>query len=281
ERPLLEADSGDRDRWLTGAAALAGDVVLHSPSSPGALADPSIRGESYAWQHGLYWLASNLASDSPLGLLGDHPQWCHAQSVRALVFIARRLAGLALLLMVATRPLDPALTPEAATLLAGPSVELLRLSPLTEVAVAALVYARLGIEPDGRFVRACVQATGGNPFLVGELLDEAAARDLDPTAAAAADIAAIVPPGVANAVLLRLARLPATAAALARALSVLGDGTQVRDAGRLAGLTDREVEEALASLLAAGVVQPGTAARFAHPILRAAIYGDLSPAERE
>ena len=38
---------------------------------------------------------------------------------------------------------------------------------------------------------------------------------------------------------------------------------------------------ALASLLAAGVVQPGTAARFAHPILRAAIYGDLSPAERE
>ena len=50
--------------------------------------------------------------------------------------------------------------------------------------------------------------TGGNPFLVGELLDEAAARGVDPTAAAAAEVAAIVPRGVANAVLLRLARLP-------------------------------------------------------------------------
>src|SRR5206468_10659575 len=116
--------------------------------------------------------------------------------------------------------------------------------PLTQGAAAAMVHARLATEPHGRFVRACVDATGGNPFLVGELLDEAAARDLDPTAAAAADIAAIVPHGVANAVLLRLARLPPAAAALAHALSVLGESTQVRDAARLAGLTDSDVEVA-------------------------------------
>jgi DNA-binding CsgD family transcriptional regulator len=281
ERPLREAQSVDRHRWLTGAAALAAEVVTPSPLSSGALADPSINGETYAWQHGLYWLASNVSSDSPLVLVVDDLQWCDAQSVRALAFIARRLDGLPLSLMLATRPLDPALMPEAATLVAGSAVELLRLSPLTEAGVAALVDARLGIEPDGRFVRACVEATGGNPFLVGELLDEAAARGVDPTAAAAADIAAIVPHGVANAVLLRLARLPPAATALARALSVLGECTQVGDAGRLAGLADGDVEVALASLISAGVVQPGTAARFAHPILRAAIYGDLSPAERE
>ena len=165
-------------------------------------------GENYAWQHGLYWLASNVSSDSPLVLVVDDLQWCDAQSVRALAFIARRLDGLSLSLLLASRPLDPALMPEAATLVAGPGVERLRLSPLSDAAVAALVKARLRIEPHGRFVRACVEATGSNPFLVGELLDEAAARGVDPTAAAASGIANIVPDGVANAVLLRLARLP-------------------------------------------------------------------------
>jgi DNA-binding CsgD family transcriptional regulator len=214
-------------------------------------------------------------------LVVDDLQWCDAQSARALAFIARRLDGLPLAILLATRPLDPALTREAATLAAGPAVELLRLSPLTEAAVADLVHARLATEPHDRFVQACLEATDGNPFLLGELLDEAAARGVDPTSAAAGDIAAIVPHGVANAVLLRLARLPPAAAVLARALSVLGECTQIGDAGRLAALADSDVEVALASLLSAGVVQPGTAARFAHPILRAAIYGDLSFAERE
>src|SRR5947208_974735 len=68
-----------------------------------------------------------------------------------------------------------------------------------------------------------------------------------------------------------------------RSRSWLPHGRPIRrgDAGRLARLTDSDVEVALASLLSAGVVEPGTAVRFAHPILRAAIYGDLSPAERE
>src|SRR5437588_77257 len=60
ERPLLEAESGERQRWLTGAAALAEDLVTAPPISPGGLADGSISGDSYAWQHGLYWLAANL-----------------------------------------------------------------------------------------------------------------------------------------------------------------------------------------------------------------------------
>ena len=37
----------------------------------------------------------------------------------------------------------------------------------------------------------------------------------------------------------------------------------------------------MAALVSAGVVESGGTVRFTHPILRAAIYGDLSPAERE
>src|SRR5581483_5864283 len=159
--------------------------------------------------------------------------------------------------------------------------DLLRPAPLSDAAVALLVGERLGAQPDPSFVRACHEVAGGNPFLLGELLDEAAARGFEPTAAAALRVSSLVPRGVANAVLLRLARLPAQASELARTLSVLGDGAQVSDAGRLSRLGATEVETAMTSLIAAGVIQPGGTIRFTHPILRSAIYGDLSAAERE
>ena len=277
ERPLLDADSAERDRWLAGAAALAEDLLTGAPAAPGSgPADPS-----YAWQHGLYWLAVNLAADSPAVIVVDDLQWCDAPSARTLSFIARRLEGQPLALVLATRPLDPALSPEAATLVSDPCTEELRPAPLTEPAVAALITARLSDQPDDAFVRACARVTGGNPFLVGELLDEVAARGLAPTAAVAEDVASIVPRGVANGVLLRLSRLPAAAGALARALSVLDDGAQVGDAALLARLDGTELEAAMTALVSAGVVLPGGTVRFVHPILRTAIYGDQSPAERQ
>jgi DNA-binding CsgD family transcriptional regulator len=276
ERALLEADSGVRDRWLAGAAALAADLLTGTPTVLAGGADPS-----YAWQHGLYWLASNIAADAPAALVVDDLQWCDAPSARTLSFIARRLDGQPLALALATRPLDPTLTPEAATLVSDPATEKLRLAPLTPAAVRALVADRLSSDPDDAFVHACVGVTGGNPFLVGELLDEAAARGLAPTAAVARDVATIVPRGVANGVLLRLSRLLAPAQALARALSVLDDGAQVRDAALLAQLDGAELETAMTALVSAGIVEPGATVRFVHPMLRSAIYGDQSPAERQ
>ena len=218
ERTLVEADDGERERWLSGAAALATEICSQRRRRPArGRRRRSVSGvdPGYAWQHGLYWLASNLSTDSPLVLVVDDLQWCDAPSASALAFIARRLEGQPLGLILATRPLDPALTPEAATLAADPATELLRPRPLSKAAIGALVAARLSDEPDERFVRACLEVTGGNPFLLGELLGEASARGLQPTAAAATEVGAIVPRGVANAVLLRLARLSPAAAALA------------------------------------------------------------------
>jgi DNA-binding CsgD family transcriptional regulator len=283
ERPLGEADADERDRWLAGAAALAADVLTGAPRT-GSRAPPagsSGADPGYALQHGLYWLASNLASDAPLALIVDDLQWCDALSASALAFLARRLEGQQLALILATRPLKPALMPEAATLVADPATEVLRPAPLTELAIRALIAARLSDDPHESFVRACLDVTGGNPFLAGQLLDEVAARDLRPTVAAAAELDAIVPRGVANAVLLRLARLAPSASALARALSVLGDGAHVGDAALLAELVGSDVEAAMTALTTAGVVESGATVRFVHPILRTAIYGDLSSAERE
>jgi DNA-binding CsgD family transcriptional regulator len=75
--------------------------------------------------------------------------------------------------------------------------------------------------------------------------------------------------------------MPPSAGELGRALSVLGDGAQVGDAARLTEIDAADLEPAMASLVSAGVIDPGGTVRFAHPILRTAIYGDLSAAERE
>ena len=277
ERLVSDAGDDERARWLTGAAALAADLLTGAPAPPPG---PATGDAGYAWQHGLYWLASNIATDSPLVLVVDDLQWIDLPSARVLAFIARRLEGLPLALILATRPLDPDETPVSATLIADPATELLRPAPLSTAAVAAVIAARLGAEPHDRFVAACLEVTGGNPFLAGELLDEAASCGLPPTAAAAAELAALVPRGVANTVLLRLSRQSPPAAALARAVSVLGDGAQAGDAARLAGLQAEELEAAMASLVSTGILEPGGRVQFTHPILRTAIYGDLSPAER-
>ena len=130
ERPLLEAEAAERERWLAGAAALAADVLTGAPtasrpSAPGL----SAGGPGYARQHGLYWLASNLSADVPLVLIVDDLQWCDASSASALAFIARRLEGQPLAVILATRPLDPALTPEAAALVGDPGAEVLHPGP--------------------------------------------------------------------------------------------------------------------------------------------------------
>jgi DNA-binding CsgD family transcriptional regulator len=278
ERLVAEADDDERQRWLAGAAALAAEVLTGAPAPAPvpAAADPA-----YAWQHGLYWLASNLSSDAPLVLAVDDLQWIDRPSARALAFIARRLEGQPLALVLATRPLDPEETPVSATLVTDPATQVLRPSPLTRAAVGAMIARRLEAEPHERFIAACLEVTGGNPFLIGELLDEAAACGLAPSAAAAGELAALVPRGVANTVLLRLSRQSPAAASLARAVSVLGDGAQVGDAARLAGLASAELEAATASLVFAGILESGGTVRFIHPILRTAIYGDLSPAQRE
>ena len=144
ERAIVEADPRERERWLAGAAALGADVLNARPTSEVIGPGPAAGDSGYARQHGFYWLASNVSADSPLVLLVDDLQWCDAPSARALAFIARRLDGQALGLILATRPLDPRLTPEAATALADPTAELLRPSPLLVDGVLIEMASGLG-----------------------------------------------------------------------------------------------------------------------------------------
>ncbi|MGA8217446.1 MAG: hypothetical protein WB771_02680 [Solirubrobacterales bacterium] len=130
------------------------------------------------------------------------------------------------------------------------------------------------------FARACHSATPGNPFFLHGLLDELERDHVEPTAAAATHVLNLDPRSVSQAILARLARLSEEARALARAVAVLGDDVSTERAARLVGLAPERAPSAADELARASIFERSDALRFAHPITRNAVYGDLGRGER-
>ena len=235
-RGLLAPDASavcDRS-LLAGAAALAAGVL--SPTAP-----PSAGGgpDAYAVLHGLYWVVAGLGAEAPTLLIVDDAHLCDAPTLRFLAYLARRLDGLRIALLVATRPTISDPQRDLLRILAdGAQPEILRPRPLPGQAVGALVEEALGPAPDTGFVRACSSTTGGNPYLIRELIAELKASGVTPTHANTERVSVAAPHRVQRAILTRLAQLPDGCAALARAAAVLGNGVDRCRAARLAGLTD-------------------------------------------
>lgn len=272
EPALSAADESQRCEWLAGTAALA--APLFDPGAVGRFpGDPG-----FQRRHGLYWLAANLAASSERGLLllVDDVHWADSASVEFLGFLARRLGELPLGLLVAGRPRRDGF----GGLAIDPAARVLRPSPLNAEEVATIVARTLPGTADAAFSEACRHATGGVPFLVGELLREVAVEGIAPRAEQAARVAALSPRNVATAVALRLARLPETASGLAQATAVLGDGAPVSVAGQLARITDVQARASAQMLVEADVLAAEEPLRFVHPIVRTAIYDGTAAAER-
>jgi DNA-binding CsgD family transcriptional regulator/tetratricopeptide (TPR) repeat protein len=272
-RQLLEpAVAAEREQLLSGAAALAAPLF-------GATAGPPAGSDtSFAVLHGLHWLVAALAARAPLVLAIDDAHWGDLASLRFLGYLARRLEELPVALVVAARPGES--PPALAELAAEPGARLVRPGPLSADAVAALVGESAGRLPDAAFAAACHEATGGTPFLVGELVRTLAEEEIEPTAAHAERVRGLGPRTVTRAVLVRLDRLGPAARGTARALAVLGPDARLRHVAALAGLTSAEAAASADSMVAAGILRPERPLAFAHPILHAAVVADLAAGER-
>ena len=217
--PLLATASDDlRAELLSGAAGLAAPLFDESQL---ALALEGPTDTSFATLHGLYWIAANLALRRPTLLAIDDLHWVDAPSLRWVIYLARRLEGLPLLVVGALRPPGQSQHPELLTeLMADPATAVVRPAALGIESVAALARKTLAAEPDERFCAACREATGGNPLFIRALLDTLAAEGVAPTAEASARVHEVGPEPVARAVMLRLSRLPPEATTLARAVAM-------------------------------------------------------------
>jgi DNA-binding CsgD family transcriptional regulator len=271
EAPLRAASAPERQRWLAGAAGLAAPALgLDTDGDAERLDDPA-----FAAQHGLYWLAANIARERPLVLVVDDLHWVDVTSLRWLVYLARRLEGLAIVLFVGWRVGEPDAPQGLLDALDG---ERLMPRALSVATSARLIADELGRDCDSSTAQACHAATHGNPLLLSQL-----AQALDSNIELPLDsqrIAAIGARAVAPHVRARLSALPPPTGAVAAAAAVLDGDVAPRQLAALTGLTLSEVREACDRLVRARLLTGHETFEFAHPLVRAAVYDALDPAGR-
>lgn len=272
-RQLFEevlANAGEADR----AVLLAGSATFAAALFPGVGSIPP-NAASHAITHGLFWLTANVAEAGPLVIAVDDAQWCDAGSRDFLGYLAARLDDLSVALILAVRSGDPG-TPETLSQLRAQSLaeRLLRPAPLSQAGVESLTRAAFP-QATEEFAQACGRASGGNPFLLGELLRSLREDAVSPGADAAAAIEQTVPESVLSSVLARLAHLSADAVALAGAAAVLGDGASLAHAAALADLPLPAAEIAADSLASARILRTGEPISFTHPLIASAVEADL------
>ncbi len=278
-RQLLEPAVSDASgTLLAGAAAPAARLFEADDRSP-ERAEPGFEA-----LHGLYWLIVNLADTAPVLLLVDDCHWADPESLRFLHYLAQRLEGLPVAMLLAGRPPEP--TGENggglwALIRSRPDAVAVFPQPLTEDAATELTRARLGEDAAPAFCRAVSRGHRGQPPYLRELLRALEAAGITPSDRAGEDVQSVGPAAVSRFVLHRLATLTAPCADLARAIAVLGDDSRPETACRVSGLTEATARAAADELVRADIFDRGERLGFVHPIVRAALYEDLAPGERQ
>lgn len=277
ERWLAAAEDQAREDVLAGAASLA--LPLFAGQHWGRVQDPGDQAVQ-GLMHGLFWLTVNLSAHQPVLLAVDDLHWSDQSSLRFLLYLARRLEELPVALVVTMRPetADAGLLGE---LVQHPLAEHMLLAPLSEAGVGALLAEGLGIPPGPLFARGSFQATGGNPFLVHAIIKALDEDGIEPTDANEELISQLTPEAVRRHALGRISRVGVDASALASAAAVLGDGALLSHAAALAELEPDLAARTADALDSAGVLVSASATlSFAHPVLRAAVYEEIPPAQR-
>ncbi|MBV8956744.1 MAG: AAA family ATPase, partial [Solirubrobacterales bacterium] len=280
ERELAGMSGSRRRSLLSGAARFAGpalDLTAGTGKEMPQAPDP------FSVMHGLYWLAVNLSAEQAMLVCVDDAHWADLPSLRWLAYLARRLEGARVAVLIAARPAEVEVDAAGAVLAAlraGAAVGVLRPGALSESAVAALLESRLGVQGVPAFARACHEATAGNPFLVGELVRAIAAERLPADETSVERLRGLAPEGVSAAVLLRLSRLSPEARAVALAVGVLEPHAEQRYVSELTGLDGAACAVALDALRAAEILAGDHPLAFVHPLIRAAVGTQVGAAER-
>lgn len=273
-RQLFEPVLQDRERraeLLSGSAALATPVFEPGVGSA----------EGGAVEHGLYWLAADLAATAPLLLVVDDAQWADLASLQALSYIGRRLDGSSAALAVGVRSGEPGFHEELLDELRREAPErLIEPSPLSADAAAALVAGETGVESDLRFARACREATAGNPFLLAELARALGSAELEQSVESVECLTEAAAAGVSHSIRTRLARLGESSIEVARAVAVLEPNGVPHLIAELSGLGPEEVAAASELLIAARLLEDAASPAFVHPLVRDAVLTEISAPRR-
>jgi DNA-binding NarL/FixJ family response regulator len=271
--PLVAAtDVADRDELFVGSAGLARHLFQEDQPGAGVTGSATVQG--------LWWLLLTSAERRAVTVVVDDLQWCDRESLEWLAYVARRLQGTPILLAMGVRTGDPAEDEDVLQDILEQPAAVLEPLPLGEASTRSLVGLVLGSTVAPEVATACHTATAGNPFLLWELLRALRTSGTAVEDLTASHISRIGVSAVARPLARRLKALSTDALLLARALTVLGDGTSTALAGKLAGLDPDAAEAAAQRLADADVLRLDTRPEFVHPLVGEAVYHSIPPADR-
>ncbi|MFD9858480.1 helix-turn-helix transcriptional regulator [Streptomyces alboflavus] len=228
---------------------------------------------------GLLDLLSEVQGKGPVVLVVDDAHWADPESLNALTFALRRLRHDRVLAIVALRDLQVPELPEGLRrLLTDAPTRRLALPGLSPGELAALSVRLGSARLPHSASRRLHSHTHGNPLHARALLGQVPPEVL-------LDVATPLPAprSYAMLVLASLADCGAATQRLVQAVSVLGLSCRLRTAARLARVgkalpaLERAVKTGLLRETPAGVA-PEVA--FPHPLVHAAVYQDIGPAQR-
>ena len=244
------------------------------------LLDPGDAGD-LTMSHGLFAVMAGVAETRPTLLAIDDLHWCDVASLEFVLYVLHRLDELPVALVMTRRP---AMGGESADTLdrisSHPRVRVEGLMPLGTDAVDELTRGALGERSDPALVEACIEVTSGNPFYLHELLLALADEQNLRGDALTRRARGLAPDAVTRSLRVRVGRLGPAAAALARAVAILGDDVPLRRAASLAGLPIDAATAAADALAGVEIVLAREPLRFVHPLVQHAIEQDIPLFER-
>ena len=263
-----------------GAELLAGPAAAAAPLLSGVPSSTAAADASFAVMHGLYWVAANLTARGPLLVAVDDVHWADEASLRWLAYLAPRIEGLALSLIAALRPLEPASSSPALLAVRG-EAEVIAPALLSTAAVADLVRGVHSFEASDELCAAIHDASGGNPFYLHELVRAIQQDGRPPDELDLTRLLVIGPQDIATRLVARVVGFDPAALALAQALAVLSDGGELRHAAEIASLPMALTERLAEGLVRLEVLAPDEPMRFVHPVVREALEGSMRRDERD
>jgi DNA-binding CsgD family transcriptional regulator len=221
-------------------------------------------------------------------LVAEDIHWSDQASLDVLVALIQQPTRLVLVFSYRPDPSTPALSAFLSELSRGRLARETRLLPLDRPGVSRLVREALRQPPSlpTGLLDVVVDETGGNPFLVEELLrtlvDTGSLRYVQGKWSYRASARTPVPLSLRRSIQVRLRGLGPDATQAAVLLSALGQATSAELLGKVAGLPEDRLVKALHSLISAQALiqQPDGSFIFRHALTREAILAELLEPER-
>ncbi|MFD9123224.1 AAA family ATPase [Kitasatospora sp. NPDC059571] len=216
-------------------------------------------------------------AQGPVALLVDGLDWADASSLIVLSRLQRVLGQMPLLLCAAVQPAGPEDTAGALRALRGRWTQVLSLPPLDSAETAELV-ARLSGAPPTAGLLQHVSAAAGNPLYITEMIAALAQQNRLEIAGGIAAIAdrgpepASLPESLTEAILGRLADLPASTRELLEVAAVMGPQVSLADLSTVVETPVMRLWKPVRNAIDAGLLlDAGTRLTFRHDLVRQAL----------